>query len=247
MIGALLAAVGGPALVEARVTRAVLSHAFERREVLRHLYRMGVQSLPVLALSALLVGGILVVQAGLYVQRLSLHPLVGWGTEYGVLREIGPLLTALVFSGRVGSRNAAEIATMSSREQLDGLRALGIDPYPAVVAPRAVAMVASLFLLTLVSDAVALGGGMATAQALLDIGPARFIASAVQRGEVMDVVSSMVKSLAFGSATFAISCHEGLRVRAGEGAAAVGRAATRSVVRTIVAVVSLHLALTPLL
>jgi phospholipid/cholesterol/gamma-HCH transport system permease protein len=245
-VAALAASAGGPAVVLYRAGRALLSHAFERREVLRHMFRMGWQSLPVLSLSSLLIGGILVVQTGLYVTQLSLQALVGWGVEYGILREIGPLLTALVFSGRAGSRNAAEIATMSSREQLDGLRALGIDPYPAVIAPRVAAAIASLFLLTLVCDAVALAGGMGMAQALLDISPLRFWASATERGGIEDLVSSMVKSIAFGAVIAGISSHEGLRVPAGAGATAVGQAATRAVVRTIVAVVGLHLLLTPI-
>ena len=113
-------------------------------------------SLLVLASTAALVGGILVVQAGLYVRRFGVQELVGWFVGFGVLREVGPLVAGLVFSGRVGSRNAAEIAAMVTRDQFEGLRSIGIDVVPVVIAPRAAAMIFSLVSLYFVGSVVSI-------------------------------------------------------------------------------------------
>jgi len=110
------------------------------------------------ATTALFTGGIMVIQAGPIVERYGAHGLLGWGAGFGTLREIGPLLTALMISGRVGANNTAELGTMAVTEQLDALRALAIDPMDFLIAPRFTSIVLTLLLSTLFADALALFG-----------------------------------------------------------------------------------------
>ena len=101
--------------------------------------KMGVDSLPIVILTAFFTGGIMVIQSGIFVKRFGAYGLLGFGAGYATLREVGPILIGLMFSGRVGSNNAAELGTMTVTEQLDGLRALAIDPMVFIV-PRVLGM-----------------------------------------------------------------------------------------------------------
>ena len=230
---------GGTFLLGVRCLQALFSRRMEWREALRQGNHFGVGSLLVLTSTAGLVGGILVVQAGLYVKRYGIQELVGWLVGFGVLREIGPLVAGLVFSGRVGSRNAAEIAAMSTRDQLDGLRAIGIDVVPVVIAPRAAAMAFSLvslyFLGAVVSVLVAAGASWV----LLNVDGPQFERSFFTRTQVADVGMGLAKSVAFALAVALISCRAGLAARGG--ATAVGDAAKNAVVRAAFAIVVLDL------
>jgi phospholipid/cholesterol/gamma-HCH transport system permease protein len=230
---------GGTALLTQRTFAAAVRERPSPKLFLSSLDRFGAASLPVLALTALLTGGILVIQSGLVVRRFGIQTLVGWGVGYGVLRQIGPLLSGLLFNGRVGSRNAAELAAMQSREQLAGLRAMGVDPLAAVVAPRAVAMVVALVALGVVSSAIAIGGGVVTAWALLGIEPGVFLRSLQAHVTLADVGANAVKVFVFGVAVAAVSCRCGLSAEGG--AAGVGTAAARSVVRAALAIIVLDL------
>jgi phospholipid/cholesterol/gamma-HCH transport system permease protein len=226
-------------LLGGRVLRALVSPAMEWREALREAGVFGVGSLPVLAATAALVGGILVVQAGLYVRRFGVQELVGWFVGFGVLREVGPLVAGLVFSGRVGSRNAAEIAAMATRDQLEGLRAIGVDVVPTVVAPRALAMVGSLVSLYVLGAVVSIATAAASAWVLLDVDPWQFQRSFVERTLPSDLAAGLTKSGAFAGAVALASCRVGLAARGG--ATAVGEAAKQAVVRGAFAIVVLDL------
>ena len=119
---------------------------------------MGNRSVPIVVLTAFFAGGLMTLQTGPFVKKFGATALAGWGAGYAVLREIGPILIALMFSGRVGANNTAELATMTVTEQLDGLRALAIDPVRFLVVPRVIAMIVMLVALTVIGDLVALLG-----------------------------------------------------------------------------------------
>ncbi len=230
---------GAMALLAARACVAPMGRTFERHELLRQLEQFGVGSLVVLSVTAVLIGSIMVVQSGLYVRRFGVQELVGWFAGYGVLRDVGPLVAGLVFSGRVGSRNAAELASMSTRDQLEGLRAVGIDLVPAVVAPRLWAMLLSLCGLYLIGSALSVLSAAGAAKLLLGIDGPQFLRSFSERTELADLGSGLLKSAAFGLAVGLVSCRAGLSARGG--ASAVGRAAKDAVVRSAVWIVVLDL------
>ncbi len=231
--------VGALLLLLLRVARAPFSRTFEWKELLRQTRAFGVESLVVLGSTAALVGGILVIQAGLYVRRLGVQELVGWAAGFGILRDVGPLVAGLVFSGRVGSRNAAELASMATRDQLLGLRAVGVDSVTTLVAPRAHAMVVSLVALYFIGSVISIATAGGTAAALLHIGWPDFWRSFVERTRLADLASGTLKSVLFAMAVALISCHEGLSVSGG--AVAVGEAAKKSVVTSALVIVILDL------
>lgn len=236
---------GALLVLGARCAVAPLRRSFEWRESLRQAYRFGVGSIGVLGTTAALVGGIMVIQAGIYVRRFGVQELVGWFAGFGVLRDVGPLVAGLVFSGRVGSRNAAEIASMATREQLEGLRSIGVDRISAVVAPRALAMQGSLLALYAIGSAISILAAAGCAHVLLGIDTAQFSRSLLARTDVADVASGLLKSLVFAQAIAVVSCRAGLTATGG--AVAVGDAAKHAVVRSAMWIVVLDLAVSRVL
>ncbi len=234
-----LAELGAVLMLALRCARAAITRRMEWREALRQANHFGVGSLLVLASTAAMVGGIIVIQAGLYVGRFGVQELVGWFVGFGVLREVGPLIAGLVFSGRVGSRNAAEIAAMATRDQLEGLRSIGIDVVPVVIAPRAAAMAFSLMALYFVGSVISIATAAGVSDLLIGVDIPQFRRSFFARTEMSDLWTGMMKSLAFSIAVALISCRAGLAARGG--ATAVGDAAKRAVVRGAFAIVALDL------
>ena len=174
------------------------------------------------------------VQAGVFVKRFGATTLVGWGAGYSVLREIGPILIGLMFSGRVGSNNTAELGTMTVTEQIDGLRALAIDPISYLVAPRVVAMMAMLLALTVIGDLVAIAGAALFGRLLLNIEFGIFFQSFQWLG-LADVTHGLVKATVFGGIIALTSCHFGISVRGG--AVGVGRSVNAAVVASALGIV----------
>ena len=220
---------GSMGMLLGRVLSRLLWLRLDGQELMRNLYRMGVKSMPIVVVTALFTGAIVVIQAAPLVQRLQAHGLVGWAAGFSTLREIAPLLTALMINGRVGANNTAELGTMVVTEQVDALRVLAIDPISFLVAPRFVAMVVTLFLSTIFADSLAILGSVGASYALLDVSPATFYNSlTVGLLGVGDVVSGLVKSSLFGAVIGLSSCHFGLAVTGG--APGVGRAVNATVV-----------------
>jgi phospholipid/cholesterol/gamma-HCH transport system permease protein len=221
--------VGGFAVMFARILARVVPPKFDGRQLVVNLYKMGVKSIPIVAVTALFTGAIMVIQAAPLVQRYQAFGLIGWGAGFGTLREIGPLLTALMISGRVGANNAAELGTMSVTEQIDALRALAIDPIGYLVAPRFLAIVITLFCSTLFADFLALFGAAYSCGPLLGVEP-RVFYNGVTSGLLTfgDVAHGLVKAVFFGAMIGLSSCYFGLNVSGG--APGVGRAVNATVV-----------------
>ena len=236
---------GGITLLFLRVLRSLIPPSMDGRELLRNLHKMGNKSVPIVALTAFFTGGIMVIQSGIYVRRFNAAGLVGWGAGYAIFREVGPILIALMFSGRVGANNTAELGTMTVTEQLDGLRALAIDPIRYLVVPRIVAMMVTLFALTVLGDLIALVGGALFSWLILDIDYPTFKYSLIENNRPWDLMHGLIKAAAFGGAIALTSCHFGINVRGG--AVGVGRAVNAAVVAAAIAIMLLDFFLTYLL
>jgi phospholipid/cholesterol/gamma-HCH transport system permease protein len=193
-------------------------------------------------LTAFFTGGIMVIQAGMFVKRFNAAGLVGWGSGYSVFREVGPILIGLMFSGRVGANNTAELGTMTVTEQLDGLRALAIDPIRYLIVPRVIAMIVMLFLLTVLGDLVAVLGGMLFAKLLLGVELSTFYYSMTDNLHIPDLTHGLIKAATFGLAIALTSCHFGVTVRGG--AVGVGRAVNAAVVAAAIAIMLLDFFIT---
>ncbi|MEZ4402007.1 MAG: ABC transporter permease [Kofleriaceae bacterium] len=234
--------VGGIAILTGQVVRALVPPRLDGRELVRNLHRMGNRSLPIVALTAFFAGGLMVVQSAPFVNRLGATSLAGWAAGYAVLREIGPILIGLMFSGRVGANNTAELGTMTVTEQLDGLRALAIDPIRYLIVPRVVAMLVMLTALTIIGDLVALGGAAVVARLVLDIDWRTMYASFADNLTPHDFFHGVEKSVAFGAAIALSSCYFGVTVKGG--AVGVGRAVNAAVVAAAVSIMLLDFFIT---
>jgi phospholipid/cholesterol/gamma-HCH transport system permease protein len=220
---------GGMGILLWQVTLRVVTGRIDRDELARNMYRMGLRSLPIVIITALFVGAIAIIQAAPFVQRVGAYGLLGWGAGFTILRELGPLLVALMINGRVGANNTAELGTMVVTEQIDALRVLAIDPISFLVAPRFIGIVFTLFASTVFADFLALIGAAIAGEALLGVSPIMFYRGLT--GGVLnewDVLSGVIKSVLFGGIIGLSSCQFGLAVTGG--APGVGKAVNATVV-----------------
>ena len=221
--------VGSMGVLSAQIFTRLIRLDFDYSELVRNLYRMGVRSLPIVVVTALFTGGIMVIQAAPIVERYGVHQMLGWGAGFGTLREIGPLLVALMISGRVGANNTAELGTMVVTEQVDALRALAIDPVSFLLVPRFVGIVVTLFLSTIFAVGLALFGAAYVGWGLLGVTPITFY-HGLTAGllDVGDLMHGLLKSVVFGGIVALSSCRFGIATEGG--APGVGRAVNSTVV-----------------
>ena len=236
---------GGIVILLAQSLRALLPPRIDRRELWNHLHRMGNRSVPIVVLTAFFTGGLMAVQASMLVKRFDATGHVGMFGGYSIMREIAPILIALMFSGRVGANNTAELATMTVTEQIDGLRALAIDPVRYLIAPRMVAMMIALLALTVIGDLVALLGGALCAMIMLDVEFSTLYYNFSESLGPIDFLHGIIKSGVFGLSIAVTSCYFGMTVRGG--AVGVGRAVNAAVVAAAVSVLMLDFVLTYIL
>ena len=226
--------VGGMTVLLFQLTLNTLLFRMDLTETWRNLYKVGVKSFPIVVVTALLVGAIMVIQTGQLVAEFDAFGLLGWGAGFATLREIGPVMIGLMFSGRVGANNTAELGTMKVTEQVDALRALSIPPLTYLLVPRFVAIVSMMLLLTIIGDLTALLGGALTAKALLGVEPTLFYWSIDEYIKVADLMNGLVKAFFFGIAIAVVSCHFGIKTSGG--AVGVGRSVNSSVVASAISI-----------
>jgi len=210
------------------VGRAFTEFRVSGREIARQIYIMGVQSIPIVMVTAGLAGIVTSQQGGYqFTGSIPLYVMGSVVTESIVL-EMGPVLTAIVLVGRVGARITAELGTMKVSEQIDALRSVGRDPVEILAAPRVLAMIISMPLLVSLANVVGITTGMISAQWTLELGFETFIYGARLFWHSYDMFYSLMKALVFGAAIPTIAVHMGLRTTGG--AEGVGRSTTHSVV-----------------
>jgi phospholipid/cholesterol/gamma-HCH transport system permease protein len=215
------------------------------REVLTQCEGIGVKSIPIALLILFFVGLVFALQFGLTLQTMGAVPYLGKITSLSIMRELGPVFTALVVGSRVGAGMAAEIGSMRVTEQVDAIRALGADPVKKLVVPRVIATTLMLPLVTLFADIIGVIGGMIISSVQFDLSIVHFYKSAVTTVRVTDFLSGYTKPFFFGFGIAMIGCYEGLTCK--QGTEGVGRAATRTVVNVAVMVVLVDFFLTKLM
>lgn len=224
---------------------AVVRFKVSFRSIVRQCYIMGVQSVPIVMVTAIL-SGIVTTQQGGY-QFTGSIPLYVMGSVVveAVVLELGPVLTAIVLVGRVGARITAELGTMRVSEQIDAFQSLGRDPVAMLAAPRVIAGVLVLPLLTGIAIIVGIVTGMISSKWTLGLGSEAFFYGARLFWHSWDLAYSMFKALAFGFAIPFIAVHMGLQTAGG--AAGVGAQTTRSVMFMTLVVFVLDALFPPLL
>ncbi len=258
-------------LVEAYVKRAVLgvqeyfiltvkavryigSRPFYWRDTIQQMDVIGVGSLGIVLLTGLFTGMVLALQSSIEMKRFGASIYIGRLVGAGAVRELGPVLTALMVAGRVGSGMAAQLGSMKVTEQIDALNVIGTDPIKKLVTPRLVAALIMLPLLTVITDIVAIFGGMMIATIKLDLTTDLYMRSVYETlassGFVFgvvpkDVLGGLIKPFFFGGIIAMTGCYFGLQTRGGtEG---VGVSTTRAVVTASILILAVDYFLTQLM
>jgi len=201
---------------------------FEGMEWLRQMVRVGVDSIPVVFLTTMFTGMVMALQTYNGFHRVHAENFVGSVVALAMLRELSPVLVALMVTGRVGSSMAAEIGTMRVTEQLDALEALATDPVQYLFVPRVIAGIVMLPLLTILGDALGVGGGYLVGVKLMGANPVVYEQNTYQFLTMNDVWSGLIKSAFFGLILTLTGCVRGYYTKGG--AEGVGRATTAAVV-----------------
>lgn len=236
---------GGLGLLSWQIAAALGRLRVSGREVVSQVYVMGIQSLPIVLVTASLAGIVTSQQGGYQFQgNVPLYVLGSLVVQTMVL-EMGPVLTAIVLVGRVGARITAELGTMVVSEQIDAYHSLGRDPVAILVAPRVLAGVIAMPILVAIADMVGILVGMFAAKLTTGLGYESFLYGARLFWHSWDLLYSLTKALAFGLAIPLISTYMGLRTAGG--AAGVGRQTTAAVMFMILTVLILDAMFPPLM
>lgn len=213
----------------------------DRKEYLRAMAEYGFGTLPVAMIVSVVNGVMIVMQTSLYTERFGARAFLGWAAGYSVLWEFGPLLLGLTLAARVGTRNAAELASLSIGGQIEGLAGISLDPLALLVTPRVWAVLTTVTLLAVPSFLVTILCEVAAAAISIDLPPGAFLSSFRQMLGPKELFAGVLKSFAFAWAIALVSTAVGLR--ASGGAKAVGQAAASSVVFGAAAIFSLDFVL----
>ena len=226
-----------------RLTRSLLpGERFRAQAATEQAYRTGVTALPIVALIAFMMGSILALQSAYQLERLGAVKYVASLVAVALTRELGPVITAIVVAGRSGSAIAAEIASMKIQEEIDALEVMGLNPTAFLVAPKLLAMMIALPLLTVLADLVGIIGGLACGVYVLGIPAGQYMDLTFESILQRDFLSGILKAFVFGVIIVTVGAWCGFRVRGGpEG---VGQATTRSVVLGIFLVIAADLVAT---
>jgi phospholipid/cholesterol/gamma-HCH transport system permease protein len=237
-----------------RTLHASLTRPFYSGDLAVQLDSIGVGSIGIVILTGMFTGMVLALQSAIEMRQFGATIYIGRLVGASTVRELGPVLTALMVTGRAGSGIAAEIGAMRVTEQIDALKTMGVDPVRKLVAPRFVACLIALPLLTIITDVVAIFGGLLIAIVKLDLTFDLYMRSVyltlADSGFVLqyipvDFVGGLLKPVFFGAIIAITSCYYGLSTRGGtEG---VGRAATGAVVTSSIFILATDYFLTQLI
>ena len=222
-------------LLAARAARGIFKRPRYIPEIITQMDVIGVGSLSIVLLTGFFTGGVLTVQ--------TFPTLAFWGQQgqtgrlvaVALIRELGPVLTALMVTGRVGSAIAAELGSMTVSQQIDAMRALGTDPVRKLVAPRILALLVTLPLLTVLADVVGIAGGAFAATSLYGLSIDQFLASVRDGITTDDIIGGVIKPSCFALIIGSIACYKGLTTEGGT--VGVGQSTTRAVVLASIVVI----------
>ena len=219
---------GGLAFLTARSFRALFRRPFEVRLWIREMEQIGVRSLGVMAITTIFTGMVLALQTALSLPGLGVKYFIGTVVSKSLVRELGPVLTALIVGGRIGAGMTAELGTMKVTEQIEALRSMAADPVKKLVVPKLVATLIMIPALTVLGIGLGILGGLVIAVFQLDLAPAFYMNDVWGSLTLSDVANGVGKSFFFAYFIAIVGCYNGLT--ASGGADGVGRATTNTVV-----------------
>ena len=220
----------------ARLTVLAVAGVFQKpsyvQETLYYMDQIGVGSMFILGLTGLFTGMVLTLQGAIQLQPFGAVPYVSRLVSTSVVRELGPVLAALMIAGRVGTGIASELASMQVTEQIDALRAEGTDPIKKLVTTRLLACLLMIPVLTVITNGIAMAGGYLIARLYLNIDSFFYWTWAFEALRAIDLVYGVIKPLVFGFIICMVSCYTGLTTTGGT--VGVGRSTTQAMVTSSV-------------
>ncbi|MSO50326.1 MAG: ABC transporter permease [Acidobacteria bacterium] len=228
-----------------QIARGLTSRPVYFRDIVEQFEDIGLGSLTVVLLTGTFTGMVLALQSGITLDKFGARSMVGQLVSASMVKELGPVLTALMVTGRVGSGIAAELGSMMVTDQISALRALGTDPVRKLVVPRVLAGIIMVPILTIIADAVGMVGAWLITTTQLKVAGSVFWNSVVMGLYIQDVWMGIIKPFFLGFVLVTIACHVGLRTSGGT--QGVGRATTNAVVGGSVAVLIMDFFVTKLL
>ena len=228
-----------------QVAHGLITRPIYTRDIVEQLEAIGIGSLTVVILTGTFTGMVLALQSGMTLDEFGGRDIVGRLVSASMVKELGPVLTALMVTGRVGSGIAAELGSMVVTDQINALRALGTDPVRKLVVPRVVAGFVMAPILTVIADTVGILGGWMIAVFQLRVASSVYWTSVIDGLYPNDAWMGIIKPFCLGYVIVTIGCHVGLRTHGGT--QGVGRATTQAVVAASVAVIGVDFFVTRLL
>ena len=208
------------------------------RQLFPLMYEVGVRSVPVISVTGAFIGMVMAVETYTQFKSIGQEERIGSIISLSVVKQIGPVLAAVMLAGRIGGALTAELGTMNVTEQLDALRVMGSDPIRYLVVPRFIVCMILLPILTIFSDLTGVLGGWIISTKFLNVADQPYWAYAAQGVDNWQIMEGVVKSFFFGGAIGLISCYKGFTC--GSGASGVGRACTESFVTSFIAIIVLN-------
>jgi phospholipid/cholesterol/gamma-HCH transport system permease protein len=243
-----LESIGGAWLLLCETTRWIFIALFKkkmrlgRNAIITQIVRTGVRSILIISLVSGAVGFILGLQMAPPLDDLGSVELIPNIIGVAVIRELGPLMAAIVLTGFAGAAIAAEIGTMVVGEEIEALEAGALNPVRFLVVPRLIAAVISMTLLAVIADFVAVMSGLLMGTTVLGLTYSTYMTNTLQQVQTVDFVTGLVKAAVFGALIGIIACQNGLKVTGG--AAGVGNATTNTVVQSVLAIIIADLVFT---
>jgi phospholipid/cholesterol/gamma-HCH transport system permease protein len=209
---------------------------FQKDRIIEEAKKSGYDSLPIVSLVSLFIGFIFALQTAYFMQRIGSEIYIASLVALSLVRELGPVITALVVAGRVGAAITAELGSMQVTEQIDALETLATNPIKYLVVPRFLALSIIMPLLTLYADAIGIFGSYLICVYKLGISSSMYLHVTFDSLLYKDLFTGLFKTIFFGMIIAFVSCYEGFNVEGG--AEGVGRATTRSVVTTFIMIIT---------
>lgn len=221
----------------------IFPDGFRRKKILlEQMARIGIDSFPLAGVIASFTGMVMVMETAVTLKKFGGESFVGGIVSLSMVRELGPIIVAMIVAGRVGASVAAEIGSMKITEQIDALEVLGVNPVSYLVTPRLVASMIMVPMLTLMANFLSIIGGYIIGVYLVHIGSGVYLYQSFEYIKVRDIFVGIIKSFVFGILIIGASCLEGLKTSGG--AEGVGIATTRAVVNAFFLVILANLVLT---
>ncbi len=242
---AVLASVGEVSLFGLRALREALRPPYEFREIARQVFEIGLKSTPLIATSGFAIGVVLSMHTRASLERFGAEAMIPAGLAIALIRETGPLVTALLVAGRVGAGIGAELGAMKVTEQIDALEAVAVDSFKYLAVTRIVACIVAMPLLTTITDFCGIFGGYLAETTISGMSWELYFRRAFSLIEFQDFIPATLKTAVFGLIIGTIGCYLGFSTT--QGTEGVGRTATRSVVMSSILIIITNVVLVRLI